>query len=532
MKFRQKKSRGLSLGINFIYFAFAAALGAASRWMANLGVVPLFLFSAFLLAPAFFAFLNLLFVVTHVLETIGKLLYNRIFDSGINTNIFSLLTLKSFKPFFLPIFNPCVKGFLIFLPLILIFGVHTSAAEDIVIGKGETLILPVSPLLKFSVGNKEVLSYKFNEKNKSLMIRGAKIGNSEIVLWKSGESTPQLKQIFVITKMQESKILQLSQSVRSLGLEVEMSLPHIRVKGVLKTKFQYSTFKKLNKKHTDVLIDETSVELNLKKKLMTEVYFQLLSDYKDLTTCSMEGPHLKCFYPANEKISEGLKQSLEDEYAVVFVEMSAQKKAQNYWFRIKLVQLEQLDGEELKLGLEELSTSIGEILSLPLNKIIEKNTILLNQRKVSISTLAQPQGIIRSMMPAEFQVGAEVPFQSFNKEGNISDTKWQFAGLKIKLNIENLGDKIQAYYEAELTKPSSDENGSISGSKGKSSLVVELHKPIVLFQMSLKTEALGTNQLPFLNKIPLLGELFKSKSSQNNFKTITAILEIKPNQEN
>lgn len=119
MKFRQKKSRGLSLGINFIYFAFAAALGAASRWIANLGVVPLFLFSAFLLAPAFFAFLNLLFVVTHVLETIGKLLYNRIFESGINTNIFSLLTLKSFKPFFLPIFNPCVKGFLIFLPLIL-----------------------------------------------------------------------------------------------------------------------------------------------------------------------------------------------------------------------------------------------------------------------------------------------------------------------------------------------------------------------------------------------------------------------------
>ncbi len=531
MKFRQKKSRGQSLGSLFNYFVLTAALvfGAASKWIANLGVVPLFLLSAFLLAPAFLAFLNLLFVVTHVLETIGKLLYNRIFDSGINTNIFSLLTLKSFKPFFLPIKSPCVKGFFIFLALIA--SSQTTMAQDIVIGKGESAILPISPLGQFSVGNKEVLSYKFQENNKSLMIRGAKIGNSEVVLWKKGADKPEIIQVFVISKMQESKILQLSQALRGLGLETEMSLPHLRVKGLIKEKFQYLTYKKILKKHGEVLIDETRLDFGLKKTLLTDVYLILLNDYKDQTKCTFESSLFRCFYPANEKISEALKSNLEQEFAVQFIETSAQKLAQNYWYKIKIVQLEQLDGEEIKLGLEELNTSLGEIIKLPINQIIEKNTILLSQKKVSMSTLAEPSGMIRPTAPAEFQVGAEVPFQSVSKDGSATQLQWQFAGLKIKLDIENMGEKLKANYEAELTKPSSETNGSISGSKGKSSIVAELKTPIILFQMSLKTDALGTNQLPYLNRIPIIGELFKSKSSQSNFKTITAILEIKQSQD-
>ena len=526
MQFRQKKSRGQSLGLLVIYFVLAVAFfGAASKWIANLGVVPLFLFSAFLFAPAFLAFLNLLFVVTHVLETIGKLLYNRIFDSGINTNIFFLLTPKSFKPFFLPIKSPCVKGFFIFL--MLIQSSNWAKSEDIVMGKGESLTLNSYPIRQFSIGNKEVLTYKFQEKSKSLIIRGSKLGNSEVLLWENGSEKPQKIQVFVISKIQESKILQISQAIYGLGLESEISLPQVRVKGILKDKTQYLTYKKLQKKHADILIDETSIDANLRKKLLSEVYYILLNDYKDQTKCSFSESNLNCFFPSNEKISESLKTKLEDSNGASFVEVSAQKLNQNYWYKIKIVQLEQLDGEEIKLGLEELNTTIKEILTLPINSIIEKNSILLNQKKVSISTLAEPSGVITPMVTSEFQVGAEVPFQTSSKDGVTTQIQWQFAGLKIKLNIENLGEQIKTNYETELTKPSGETNGSISGSKGKSAILANLNKPVILFQMSLKTDALGINQMPFINRIPIIGELFKSKSSQSNFKTITAILELK-----
>lgn len=524
MKKRQKKSRGIILGSDKNYFVLAAAFGALSKWIENFGVVPLFLFSAFLLAPAFLALRNLLFVVTHVLETIGKLLYNRNFDGGINTNNISLMTLKSFKPFFLPAKSPCVKGFLIFLMLVI--STHPVNARDLVLGKGESLMLSDYPIRQFSVGNKEVLDYKFQEKDKSLMIRGAKIGNSELILWKSGSEKPEKLQVFVISKLQESKILQISGALRALGLESVVSLPHLRVSGIIKEKFLYITYKKFLKKHSDILIDETSVDIKLKKQLLSEVYLILLNDYKDQTKCTFESSQFKCFYPSNEKISEGLKKNLEESFGLDFIEVSTQKLGQNYWYKIKIVQMEQLDGEEMKLGLEELNTSIGEILTLPINKIIEKNAIVLNQKKISISTLAEPKGMIRPQSSAEFQVGAEVPFTISSKDGLSNQLQWQFAGLKIKLDIENMGEQIKALYQTELTKPSNDNNGGISGSKGKSSIIIHLNKPIVLFQMLLKTDAASVNQMPYLNRIPIIGELFKSKSHQNNFKTITAIFEI------
>jgi hypothetical protein len=108
---KKQAGRNRNCGLVQNYFV-AVALGAvaASKWIANLGVVPLFLLAAFLFAPAFFAFLNLLFVVTHVLETIGKLLYNRDHNRRINTNIFSNFQNTNFKLSFLPILSQCVKG--------------------------------------------------------------------------------------------------------------------------------------------------------------------------------------------------------------------------------------------------------------------------------------------------------------------------------------------------------------------------------------------------------------------------------------
>lgn len=191
--------------------------------------------------------------------------------------------------------------------------------------------------------------------------------------------------------------------------------------------------------------------------------------------------------------------------------------------------MEQMDGEELRLGLEQLSATLGDLIKVPLNIIVEKNNVLLAQKKVQMSTLAEPLGLIRPGSPAEFKIGAEVPYSTASKDG-VSMTQWQFAGLSVKVLMENMGDKIMITYETELTKPSAESNGAISGNKEKSSIVIDLDSPTKMFQISLKTDAKSTDQLPFLNRIPLLGELFKSKSTQSNYKMITGIIEVKTHE--
>lgn len=527
MKNGQKKGRELSPGQFLNNYFFAAALGAVSavKWIANFGVVPLFLFSAFLLVPAFFAFLNLLFVVTHVLETIGKPLYN-CDHFRINSNNFTLYNLN-LKPYFLPIFSQCVKAFFSFMILIPLLIPANALGEDFILGRGQSMTLRMPLMEKFNVGNKEVLAYKMNEKEKSLLIRGAKLGTSEILVWEKGSSTPKEYQFFVISKLQEAKFLNLAQLITNLGLETKIQIPHLIVSGEISGLKQYLQYKKIQATHSDTILDESTLALTLKKDILADIYQMFFNDYKDSVRCRVIASDVTCFVPANDAPSEALKKHLIEKYKVNFIEQNGQRLKNNYSFKLKLIQLEQMDGEELRLGLDQLSASLGDLLSLPLQKIVEKNAVLLAQKKVQINTLAEPEALIRALSPAEFQIGADVPYTTSNKEGTITQTQWQFAGLKIKVVLENMEDKIKISYETELTKPAMEANGPISGNKEKSSIVIDLNRPTRIFQISLKTEALGVDQMPFLNRIPLLGELFKSKSLQNNYKTITAIIEVK-----
>lgn len=524
----KKKGRSKSFGpLLKNYFAFGAALafGAASKWIANFGVVPLFLLAAFLLAPAFFAFLNLLFSVTHVLETIGQLLYNRYIRDGINSNILILYRNQKFKPYFLPIFNPCVKGIFSFLFLI----PTLSWSSDFILSRGQSMELQLPRMEKFNIGNKDVLSYRFNENNKTLLIRGSKLGTSEILVWEKGESRPLSHQVSVISKVQEVKFLHLAQLLSALELTSKVVPPHLKVSGELKTLSQYQQYKKIQSAQEAVILDETTLASSLKKDIFAEIYQVFFSSYKDSINCQAHTSVITCFYSSSDGPLDALKKHLSGKYQIDFVEINEQKLQKNYSFKLKLIQIEQLDGEELRLGLEQLSSSLGELLHVPINRIVEKNSVLLANKKVQVSTLAEPVGIIRPQTPAEFQVGADIPYSVTSKDG-VTNTEWQFAGLKVLLKLENFGEKLKIDYETSLSRPSDQNDGAISGNKNKSSLTLNLNEAIQLFQITLKTEANTTERFPFISRIPILGELFKSKSSQNNYKMITAILEVQENE--
>lgn len=510
---------------------------AAAAWIANFGVVPLFLLAAFLLVPAFFFFLNLLLVVTHVLETIRPLLFSYYNQLHINCrrhncNKFNSVQYSDFKPSFVPIFQPCVKGLMVFLVNIVLLcasSLPALAGSDHILARGESFALPLPSMKKFNVGNKEVITYRFDEKKRVLLMRGARQGHTEILVWNDNNALPEKHQVFVISKIQEAKFLHLAELLSSLGLETKLHLPHLKVTGELNSLGQYLQYKQIEAANPTVILDGATLAASLKKSIIAEIYQLFFNDYKESIQCHVEHTEISCAYPANEAPSESMKQQLITKFKISFIELNNQRFKKNYSFKLRLIQLEQLDGEELRLGLEQLSASLGDLLKLPLQTIVEKNAFLLSQKKVRMNTLAEPQGLLRPMAPAEFQIGADVPYVSSNPNGTIAQTQWQFAGLKVRLTIENFGEKIKVNYESELTRPSISTNGrqtSISGNKEKSSIVIDLQRPTQIFQISLKTDAENIDQMPFLNRIPLLGELFKSKSSQNNYKMITGLLEV------
>lgn len=527
---QKQKSRPISGGLNIKQF-LKNYFEAAATWIANLGVVPLFLLAAFLLAPAFFFLLALLVFVTHVLETIRQLLFR--YKSN-NSHFIN------FKPSFLPTKSLCVKkilppragNFLISCAILTSSRLMADVQRhSLVLARGQSTEISLPRLSKFTVGNREVLKYQFNEKNKKMMIRGTRLGHAELLVWNQ-DNTSEAWQVFVISKSQEAKFLHLAELASSLGLESEILIPHIRIFGTVRTVKQYLDYKKMQELNKDAVLDEVVLEATLANKIIAEVYASFFEEYKESIKCSVEFSDVNCSYPENEAPSETAKKYLQEKYKVNLVQKNNQQFKKNYSLKLKLIQLEQMDGEDLRLGLEQLSGSLADFMHIPLEKIIQKNQVLLGQKKVRMNTLAEPQTLIRPGTPADIQIGADIPFKSINAN-NVSSTDWKFAGLRVHLKLENMGDKMKIAYETELTQPSADSSGvtSIGGNKEKSSVVINLKRPVRIFQISLKTEGKSTDQMPFLNAIPLLGELFKSKSNQSNYKTITGIIEVEEHDE-
>jgi Flp pilus assembly secretin CpaC len=487
-------------------------------WIANLGVVPLFLFAFFLLEPAPFFLAALLFVVTLVRETIKPPL---IVNYSLHLN---------YKMRFLPFLGKTVKRILILAATLVLFkvqlGLAADISHDVILTRGQSTELFLPKLKKFNVGNKEILHYKFNEKNKMLLIRGNQIGHSEVLIWNS-DNKQESFEVSVISKIQEEKIFHLTESLNSQGVSSKIIGTHIEVSGALASKEKYINFKHLKNKNEDQIIDQTIIENSVSKEIIAEIYQRFFSEYKDSIQCDVNQSDIICSYSEVDPPHESLKKYFIERYGIIFTGQKAQHTLQNYSLKIKLLQMEQLDGEELSLGLDQINGTLGELLSSPLTTIIQKNKVLLTQTNVSISTLAEPELILRPEVPGEIQIGSEIPFSVTR-----NTTAWKFAGLKIKINLENIGDQLKINFETELTQPSMTtiNQASVSGTIGKSSVIVSLNRPIKIFQVSLRTQGSQTNKMPFLSAIPILGELFKSKSKQDNFKTITGIIEVKANE--
>ena len=121
-------------------------------WMENLGVAPSFSLRRFLLRPTFFFFLNLLFFVTRLLETIKNLFLN-----------------------FLQYIGLFVKILFFFFSL----GLHASIPQVVVLSTGEVLEIKTEDTAKYTITRRNIVGHKFFPQQKKMILKGKKRGISK-----------------------------------------------------------------------------------------------------------------------------------------------------------------------------------------------------------------------------------------------------------------------------------------------------------------------------------------------------------------
>ncbi len=112
---------------------------------------------------------------------------------------------------------------LFFVKIFLLLPSASLAADspkDIVLAKGEQKEIELKDLRNFSVGNPEVISYKFLPKQGKLLVKGKKVGFTDVIIWSAkGKETFSL---YVLSKQKFLKTFQLADALKNLNLEIDI----------------------------------------------------------------------------------------------------------------------------------------------------------------------------------------------------------------------------------------------------------------------------------------------------------------------
>ncbi len=482
-------------------------------WIANFGVVPLLRLAAFLFFPAAFTLFSLLVVVTFVLETITYLLIT----ANYSINFIKLCFIRSIN---LSKISQCVK-ILIFLGGISLWEGPLFAQEMLSVAMGHSKEIYLKTFSSYAIKNPELLNITFQKKENKIVISAKKIGVTELAINEGGKTQKYLVKVHNEMALKNFKT--------SMGFSSIFSKDKEFLQGEVQELATYRLLKKLEKENPNIKTTELTLSSKVKKIVWLEIYKKFLNlGFYDID-CEFQNITLKCFEISTQRFSASLKKSLEENWFINIEEYTPNALAKNFEVKLKIIALENTKGQDIHLGLDQLSGSLIDFFNMSLVDIVGKNEVLLNQQKIEMSVLAEPKFITIANIENKFSVGSEIPFNIKNEQGRNQVT-FKFAGLSVKLKIEELKNNILINYETELSKPEMlGETMAINGNKQSTSLIISPNNAEKLFEIEFTTEHKATSSLPGLSNIPILGKLFESKTNRDSYKKIIGLIQVIPN---
>lgn len=468
---------------NYFVAAFLA-FGAASSWIANLGVVPLLRSAAFLFAP------------------IARCLALRRASVTAVRDAMRCSWILKLSPLVVAVLLGVVKDS------------RAAQNEDFILAKGEQREIGLKKLKNYSVGNKDVLTTRLQ--GAKLLIKGRQVGYSDLLVWDQ-EGRRQI-QVYVLSKAAFLKTIQLTETLKDLGLELNLKGPLMVVSGEVTSVENWRYLQHLKLLHKERVVFQVNATADLKRYIATDIYRDFFAAGLLQVSCRARFLEMECSHESAGRGKE-LMASLSERWGVRFIARESRFSQGNLKLKIKLIQIESLDGQEISFGLSALRAKPLDIFNHGIKKLIEDNQVALSENHLHLSTLAEPETLVRLDKPHTIEVGAQLPFQNISQGQGVvlAPIDWRFAGLKLVTLLTERDGQLALDYETEFTRPS---DGGISGSKEKSSVILKPGLVYKLFQIGYQSSGEDRKHLPGLKNIPLLRVLFGSRGRQNTFKRI------------
>ncbi|MBI2521231.1 MAG: hypothetical protein HYV97_12460 [Bdellovibrio sp.] len=400
----------------------------------------------------------------------------------------------------------------------------------ILLGLGEHRQLILPKLERFSVSNKDCLSYKFREfgqKKGELWILAKKTGFSEIVGQDQNGNTYKV-QVYIMSKRDQLKLQEVAQAAELAGWKTTWIGRYLSINGKIGNFNDYLLAHQISAKIQDRGIFNLSFEADVAKDIIVSIYRTLYENWQDYFRCTYNGMNIECTISESNPPSPQLLKSLSDKYLVQFRPVADSAFKKNYRAKLRFFQLTRADGQYFDVGMENLSSNLGSLFQRDaLKHLILQNDVLLQSEKVELGLLAEPEVTFQLGDEIEIKLGDEIPYQTYHHDEKTTSLEWKFSGLQFRFKLIKIGEKFQMHYLVSYHRSaegsSSSGMSSLQQSKEEASLFVDAKKPTQLFQVGMIALEQKNRGIPGLSSIPILGQAFKEEGKSQVFKRVSAL---------
>ncbi|GAB4023726.1 MAG: hypothetical protein Fur0010_26940 [Bdellovibrio sp.] len=432
--------------------------------------------------------------------------------------LFPTLNRKYLRIKYLPLTTLTVKSI-----LLLMLGTHFAYGQTPENTRDSTLFLAIGEHAEISVahrqsytnGNREVVATKMMKGNKTLLIKALKQGFSEIALFENGKKMSATK-VFVTNKLEKLNVISIAEELQDMNLKTINHVNNLYVAGEIDQLHQFIRLHQLKNELKESLLIDIEMTKNLKKEILSGIYKISLGQKNYEFFCEIKKIQVSCFYDDTKPLSEDAIKKITSDYFVQMIAKNAKSKNSNFKVKLKIIQMESTSGREINWGLSEINGTLDELFTAGLRGVISKNSLILAQSDISLSTLAEPVLLMQAGEESVIEIGTDIPYQGKRQ------VDWKFAGLRIKLKLNRIGREIILSYTTEFGQP--HEGGQISSNRQNSKIKIDNDSPLEIYQIGFETQSKHQDQIPGFGDIPLLGELFKGRGQGRTYKKLSAVI--------
>lgn len=400
---------------------------------------------------------------------------------------------------------------------------HDSTQHILAIG--EYVKLPFNDDSSYAVSNKEVLTVKTRANKKTIILRAKHLGQSDVTVWK-GQNRENTS-VIVLNKSSVNRLRNDLRALKASEIESVIENGEITIQSILNSLEQLKILGKIYEQRKDKAIKvgpTLKLTIDLKKELTNYIYSKLISSGHEPIECNYEFLPVKCVISKSSLSIKSFDDYWFENLPIKLVKQDRRFHQRNYRIKAKIVLLEAASAEQISLGLDQLGSSVENLLDKNFESLINNNELQFNNIEAEISSIATPEIILRPNEQGEISIGSEIPFS--NRKQDEIYTDWKFAGLKLLSKIEKASDFLTLSISSELSRPNAGEVTTITTNKFKTKIKLQLNKTIKLSELFHKGIQVENTSIAYLSKIPVLGKLFSKNSETETNKHISIYIKV------